>query len=150
MKKTNKNNNANNAQAQAQAQAPKTPSIYVGVYREIKAAAQTPSAVVKSFYNAALSINGGEYADIYKKLFGSTKNDFCSEWTPKVLAAFQAQKRCKNVTLFFVWRVIYTQGLGEYLKVAKSVAFATKGGEKRAEALEALEGLGETAKGAKK
>ena len=73
MKTTNKNN--------AQAQATKPPSIYVGMYREIKAAAQTPSAVVKSFYNAALSINGGE---------------------------------------------------------------------KRAEALEAMEGLGETAKGAKK
>ena len=50
MKKTNKN-------ANAQANATKTPSIYVGMYREIKAAAQTPSAVVKSFYNAALSIN---------------------------------------------------------------------------------------------
>ena len=147
MKKTNKNNNANNAQANAQA---KTPSMYVGMYREIKAAAQTPSAVVKSFYNAALSINGGEYADIYKKLFGDTKNDFCSKWTPKIVAAFQAQKRCKHVTLFFVWRVIYKEELGEYLKVAKSVAKATKGGEKRTEALEALEGLGEAAKAAKK
>jgi len=139
MKKTNKNNNANS-----------TKTIYVGMYREIKAAAQTPSAVVKSFYNAALSINGGEYSDYYKQLFGNSKNDFCAEWAPKVVEAFNAQTRCKKVTLFFVWRVIYREGLREYLKVAKSVAKATKGGEKRLEALEALEGLGEAAKGAKK
>ncbi len=153
MKTTNKNinaNNANNAQANnANAQATKKPTIYVGLYREIKAAAQTPSAVVKQFYNAALSINGGEYAEIYKKLLGG-KNDFCAEWAPKVVTAFQAQSRCKKVTLFFVWRVVYKQGLGDYLKTAKAVAKATKGGEKRAKALEALEGLGEATKATKK
>ncbi len=140
MKTTNKNINAT-----------KKPTIYVGLYQEIKAAAQTPSAVVKSFYNAALSINGGEYAEIYKELLGDTKNDFCAEWTPKVVTAFQAQSRCKNVSLFFVWRVVYKQGLGDYLKTAKAVAKATKNADgKKVKALEALEGLGEATKATKK
>ncbi len=141
--------NVNNAKA-AEAKVEKKTTVYNGMYAEIKAAAQTPSAVVKSFYTAAMAVNGGAYSEYYKRLFGGTKNDFCSEWTPRVVAAFEAQTRSKRVSLFFVWNVVYRGGLREYIKTAKSVAKATaKADGKAVAALEALEGLGKAVKEAK-
>ncbi len=151
MKKANnaKNNAAKQVTNNANAQA-KTPSVYVGMYAQIKQAANTPSAVVKSFYNAAMSIEGGAYAEYYKQIFGNTKNDFCQTYTPVVIEAFKKQTRCKNVSLFFVWRVVYKNGLCEYIKTAKTIAAHTGGAEKTQKALKALESLGEAAKAASK
>lgn len=142
--------NAKNVNAKASANNAKAagPSVYTGMYAAIKQQAQTPSQVVKAFYSAAMSLEGGEYADIFAQLLGKSKNDFCATYCKKVVEAFNAQTRCKHYTLFFVWRVIYAdikpiiEGIKRHADYNKNIESV----QKEAKAVEALEKVAKAAK----
>ena len=107
MKKTSNAKNVNAKANATEAKATKQPTLYSGMYAAIKKQAATPSQVVKAFYSAAMSIEDGQYKEIFAELLGKSKNDFCATYCKKVVERFNAQTRCKHYTLFFVWRVVY-------------------------------------------
>lgn len=146
----NQTNNANNV-AKASANNVAKATVYNGMYAAIRQQAQSPSQVVKSFYSAAMSLDGGEYADIFAQLLGKSKNDFCATYCKKVVEAFNAQTRCKHYTLFFVWRVVYAD-IKPIIDEMKRHADYNKNIEslqKEAKAVEALEKAAKAANGAK-
>lgn len=134
----NQNVNAKNANV----------TVYNGMYAAIKQQAATPSQVVKTFYSAAMSIEDGKYREIFEELLGKSKNDFCSTYCKKVVEAFNAQTRCKQYTLFFVWRVVYADikpiidGIKRFADNNKNLESV----QKEAEAVEALEKVAKAAK----
>lgn len=146
-----KTNNTENVNAKASANNVAKATVYNGMYAAIRQQAQSPSQVVKSFYSAAMSLDGGEYADIFAQLLGKSKNDFCATYCKKVVEAFNAQTRCKHYTLFFVWRVVYAD-IKPIIDEMKRHADYNKNIEslqKEAKAVEALEKAAKGAKGAK-
>lgn len=135
-----KNQTAKNVNAKASANNV-AKNVYTGMYSAIKQQAATPSQVVKAFYSAAMSIEGGEYADIFAQLLGKSKNDFCATYCAKVVERFNEQKRYKRYTLFFVWNVVY-QDIKPIIDEIKRHADYNKNIEslqKEAKAVEALE-----------
>ena len=146
-KNVNAKASANNAKA-AEAKAPKQPTLYNGMYAAIKQQAQSPSQVVKAFYSAAMSLEGGEYADIFAQLLGKNKNDFCNNYCKKVVEAFGKQTRCKRYTLFFVWSIVYKdikpiiEGIKRHADYNKNIESV----QKEAKAVEALEKVAKAAK----
>lgn len=143
---TTKNVNANASATEAKAT--KQPTLYSGIYAAIKKQAATPSQVVKAFYSAAMSLEGSEYADIFAKLLGKSKNDFCNMYCKKVVEAFNAQTRCKHYTLFFVWRVVYAD-IKPIIDEIKRHADYNKNIESLQKEAKAVEALEKAAKGAK-
>ena len=135
----------------ASANATKQPTLYSGMYAAIKQQAATPSQVVKAFYSAAMSLEGGEYADIFSQLLGKNKNDFCATYCKKVVEAFNAQTRCKHYTLFFVWRVVYAdiRPIIDEIKRHADYNENIESLQKEAKAVEALEKAAKGAKAAK-
>lgn len=135
----------------ASVNATKQPTLYSGMYAAIKQQAATPSQVVKAFYSAAMSLEGGEYADIFAQLLGKNKNDFCNMYCKKVVERFNKQTRYKRYTLFFVWNVVY-QDIKPIIDEIKKHADYNKNIEslqKEAKAVEALEKAAKSAKAAK-
>lgn len=143
----NQTNNAKNVNAKASANNAKA-TVYNGMYAAIKQQAQSPSQVVKAFYSAAISLEGGEYADIFAQLLGKSKNDFCATYCKKVVEAFNAQTHCKRYTLFFVWSIVY-KDIKPIIEDIKRHADYNKNIEsvqKEAKACEALEKVAKAAK----
>lgn len=124
------------------------PSVYTGMYAAIKQQAATPSQVVKAFYAAAMSLEDGQYKEIFAELLGKSKNDFCATYCKKVVEAFNAQTRCKHYTLFFVWSVVYKdikpiiEGIKRHADYNKNIESV----QKEAKAVEALEKVAKAAK----
>lgn len=123
-------------------------NVYTGMYSAIKHQAATPSQVVKAFYSAAMSIEDGQYKEIFAKLLGKSKNDFCATYCKKVVEAFNAQTRCKHYTLFFVWRVVYAD-IKPIIDEIKRHADYNKNIESLQKEAKAVEALEKAAKGAK-
>lgn len=143
-----KTNNAKNVNAKASANNVAKATVYNGMYAAIKQQAQSPSQVVKAFYSAAMSLEGGEYADIFAQLLGKSKNDFCATYCKKVVEAFNAQTRCKRYTLFFVWSIVYKdiKPIIEDIKRHADCNKNIKSLQKEAKAVEALEKVAKAAK----
>lgn len=121
--------------------------MYNAMYAAIKEQAQTPAQVVKSFYEAAMLLEDGRYKQIFEDLLGKSKGGFCSDYLPKVQEAFKKQTRCKRVSLFFVWRIVYADikaNLETEKKVAK--AMQTEQAKAKADAVEALQTIAEPKK----
>lgn len=122
------------------------------MYNAIKEQAQTPAQIVKQFYDAAMLLEDGRYKQIFEELLGKSKGGFCSDYLPKVQEVFKAQNRCKRVSLFFIWRVVY-KDIKPMLETEKKVAKAmqTEQAKAKAKAVEALQTIAEPKKkGAKK
>lgn len=142
----NQTSNAKNVNASANNVAKTT--VYTGMYSAIKQQAATPSQVVKAFYYAAMSIEDGQYKEIFASLLGKNKNDFCATYCKKVVEAFNAQTRCKHYTLFFVWRVVYAD-IKPIIDEIKRHADYNKNIESLQKEAKAVEALEKAAKGAK-
>lgn len=143
----NQTNNAKNVNANASANNV-AKNVYKGMYSAIKQQAATPSQVIKTFYSAAMGLEGGEYADIFAQLLGKSKNDFCATYCKKVVEAFNAQTRCKHYTLFFVWSVVY-KDIKPIIDEIKRHADYNKNIESLQKEAKAVEALEKAAKGAK-
>lgn len=143
--KTNNAKNVKNVNASANNVAT---TVYNGMYAAIKRQAQSPSQVVKSFYSAAMSIEDGQYKEIFADLLGRNKNDFCNMYCKKVVEAFSAQTRCKHYTLFFVWSVVY-KDIKPIIDEIKRHADYNKNIESLQKEAKAVEALEKAAKGAK-
>lgn len=126
-------------------------NVYTGMYTAIKQQAATPSQVVKQFYEVAMSIEDGQYKEIFAQLLGKSKNDFCATYCKKVVEAFNAQTRCKRYTLFFVWSIVYKdiKPLIEDIKRHADYNKNIESVQKEAKAVEALEKAAKGAKAAK-
>ena len=123
------------------------------MYVAIKEQAQSPAQVVKQFYDAAMLLENGRYKQMFEDLLGKSKGGFCSDYLPKVQEAFKAQARCKRVSLFFVWRVVYKDikpMLETTKKVAKACASSIDGAKEKAQAIDALQTMAEGNKKASK
>lgn len=123
-------------------------TVYNGMYAAIKKQAATPSQVVKAFYSAAMSIEDGQYKEIFAKLLGKSKNDFCATYCKKVVEAFNAQTRCKHYTLFFVWSIVY-KDIKPIIEDIKRHADCNKNIESLQKEAKAVEALEKAAKGCK-
>ena len=123
-------------------------TVYNGMYAAIKRQAQSPSQVVKAFYSAAMSIEDGQYKDIFASLLGKNKNDFCATYCARVVEAFNNQTRCKHYTLFFVWSVVY-KDIKPIIDEIKRHADYNKNIESLQKEAKAVEALEKAAKGAK-
>lgn len=144
----NQTSNAKNVNAKASANNVAKATVYNGMYAAIKQQAATPSQVVKAFYSAAMSIEDGQYKEIFAELLGKNKNDFCATYCKKVVEAFNAQTRCKHYTLFFVWRVVYAD-IKPIIDEIKRHADCNKNIESLQKEAKAVAALEKAAKGAK-
>lgn len=144
----NQTSNAKNVNVKASVNNVAKTTVYNGMYAAIKRQAQSPSQVVKAFYSAAMSLEGGEYADIFAQLLGKSKNDFCNMYCKKVVERFNEQKRYKRYTLFFVWNVVY-QDIKPIIDEIKRHADYNENIESLQKEAKAVEALEKAAKGAK-
>lgn len=142
----NQTSNAKNVNASVNNVAKTT--VYNGMYAAIKKQAATPSQVVKAFYSAAMSIEDGQYKEIFAELLGKSKNDFCATYCKKVVEAFNAQTRCKHYTLFFVWSVVY-KDIKPIIDEIKRHADCNKDIESLQKEAKAVEALAKVAKESK-